>query len=30
MGPMADLAFLAVGAGFLALCWLFVRACERL
>jgi len=27
---MADLAFLAVGAGFLALCWLFVRACERL
>jgi len=27
---MLDVAFVGVGAGFLALCWLFVKACERL
>jgi len=27
---MADLGFLVVGVGFLALCWLFVKACELL
>jgi hypothetical protein len=28
--PMLDLCFLLVGAGFLALCWSFVEACDRL
>jgi hypothetical protein len=27
---MLDVAYAVVGAGFLALCWLFVKACERL
>jgi hypothetical protein len=28
--PMLDLCFLIVGGGFLALCWSFVKACDRL
>jgi hypothetical protein len=27
---MPDVAFVGLGAGFLALCWLFVKVCERL
>jgi len=27
---MLDVAYVGVGVGFLALCWLFVKACERL